>query len=168
MENLPPPAYNGLSVSQRMGEIFMEQGRRERQIWQRVLSTQEETEDLKTLAFWAQEDEAAFRLLAERMSGKQREKAQWLLETARRKKACLDGIEMLAGGRAETCKPLPPPREPPRRVLEKSYRRALRSVAGFTARIADRQFGPVFRHLAAQEEARCAAIAELLGMSAPA
>ena len=142
----------------------MEQGRREKQVWQRVLSTQEEPGDLKTLSFWAQEDEAAFRLLAERMTGKQREQAQWLLETARRKLACLDGIGMLAGERAEGRKPLPPPKEPPRRILEKGYRRSLRSAAGFTARMADRQFGPVFRHLAAQEEARCAGIAELLGM----
>lgn len=144
----------------------MEQGRRERQVWQRVLSNQEEPEDLKTLAFWAQEDEAAFRLLSERMNGKQREKAQWLLETARRKLACLDGIEILAGGRVEGRKPLPPPKEPARRILEKSYSRSLRSVMGFTARMADHRFGPVFRHLAAQEEARCAAIAELLGMTA--
>ncbi len=143
----------------------MEQGRRERQVWQRVLAGQEESGDLKTLRFWAQEDEAAFQILSERMSGKQREKAQWLLETAKRKLACLDGVGMLAGERIEGRRPLPPPKEPLRRVLEKSYRRSLRSAAGFTARMADHQFGLVFRHLAAQEEARCAAIAELLGMT---
>jgi len=147
-----------------MGENIMEQGRRERQVWQRVLAGQEEPEGLKTLRFWAQEDEAAFRFLAEQMAGKQREQAQWLLETARRKLASLNGIGVLAGEQAGGNRPLPPPREPIRRILERSYRRSLRSAAGFTARMADHQFGPVFRHLATQEEARCAGIAELLGM----
>lgn len=141
----------------------MDQEMRSRQVWQRVLNTPPEPQELKTLIYWAQEDAAAFTAVRDRTRGPQKEAAARLLEKANRTLSTLRGLEMLAGGRDSRPAPLPLPAEPVRRILEKAFRRSILSCREFTGRIGDQRFGTVFHSLAALQEENSAAIAALLG-----
>ena len=110
------------------------------------------------------EDVAACRSLARRLKGKAGEQAQELLESALKKRDILSGVAVLLGEPLGKPMALPEPREPEKRLVDRCYGRAVQSARAFTSRMADPRFGSVFRHLAVQEEARCAALAALAGM----
>ena len=160
-EKYPSAAYNDIALAERV--MGMDHRNREQQVWQRVLAGQQEQSDLKTLIFWAGEDVAACRSLTRRLKGKAGEQAQELLEGALKKRDILSGVAVLIGEPLGKPMALPEPREPEKRLVDRCYGRAVRSAQAFTSRMADPRFGSVFRYLALQEEARCAALAALAG-----
>lgn len=138
----------------------------EQQVWQRVfaqLQAQPGQEDLRMLALSAMELAAGHRLLTGLLTGSAREQAVRLWEEELANIACLKGMQRLSGGAEVTGRMPNAPKEPARRLLEKSYHRTRRAVTEYTARLADPEFGAVFQKMADREREHCAVIAELLG-----
>lgn len=134
------------------------------QVWRRVFAQPEpRQESLGPLIMAAQEQTASLRQLAGSLASG-REEAARLYQESWNTVLTLVGLERLRGANAEALKPGPQSREPARRLLEKSYRRAKQAVTEYTARSLDGECGMVFQHLARRAETHCVIIAQLLGM----
>jgi hypothetical protein len=140
----------------------------EKRVWQRVQSREisptptPRQESLKPWVPVAQENTAVFRSLQLQLIGKQWEGLRRLEGESARMVYSLRGLCLLRG---ETLRlnPIPTPKEPPRRALEKSFHRTRRLREEMEKRSTDPEFGPVFRSLAQKCDDLCAAIAEMLG-----
>lgn len=132
----------------------------EKNIWQRVAAGPKPVwngEDGKRLLREAGETEAIYRSLAARIPGGER-----LLQEQRETVACLMGIGKLAG--ISMVRPwFPGPRNSPEKLLMLAYPRTLAAIREYTARMADPQFGSVYRLLAQREEGQCLRVLTLLG-----
>lgn len=134
----------------------------EAQVWQRVMQPgpKDSGLGLKGLLFAAREQAAVCRFL---VGALQMDQARELLRREQANADCLGGILILSGQREEKRKAMTYEKEPPRRALEKYFRRARKLVTEYTARYAEPEFGEVFRILAQREGECCALAAELLG-----
>ena len=140
----------------------------ERRVWQRVQSRQEtpmpapRQENLKPWVLVAQENTAVLRSLQLQLIGKQWEGLRRLEADSSRMVQALRGI-CLMQGEAVRLHPVPTPKEPPRRALEKSFHRTRRLREEMAKRSADGEFGIVFQSLGRKCEDLCASLAEMLG-----
>ena len=137
----------------------------EQQVWQRVLAQPEQPQrdDLRGLQLSAAELAAAYRHLANTLTGRDREQAKRLYEGERANIACLRGMRVLSGAAGVKPKTMNASKEPAGKLLEKCYHRTRRAMAEYTARSVDGEFGEAFRKMARREGEHCAMIAELLG-----
>ena len=136
----------------------------EREIWQRVCARQTEGDpQLRKWMLESMEKLAAYRRLAEQLTGTARERAKQLYAGEQAALMALRGLSLLSGAGAERIRTLPPPREQTRRVLELCYHRSQQTAAEFTARSVHPEWGVVFEELAKQQREQCVMLARLLG-----
>lgn len=136
------------------------------QVWQRVTAAPApglSPGDLHSLWIPAMETAALYRSLAASLTGKQKETALLLVSEQQETVLALRGMQQLSFGRGENKKTDSPPRQTVRQLLGACYRQALAALTEYTARTIHREYGPVFRQLAAREEAHCLKILILLG-----
>lgn len=146
----------------------------ENRVWQRVHSRRQEPqtalvtqpqprrESVKPWILTAQENSAAYRSLTLQLIGRQWEPLRRMEMESTKMVQCLRGICAL---QSETVKltPLPNPQDPPRRSLEKCFRRTRRLWEEMERRSGDEECGPVYRSLARRAEDHCVTLAELIG-----
>ena len=137
---------------------------RELRVWQRVTGgPQPENGDIRPLLLAAVENASVLRQLTGLLTGKARERMRSLQEGAQRSVEALKGIQkMLSHPAGDLRSPLIP-KEPPRRLLEKSFFRTLRLMTEYTARTLEPEFGVVYQALADREREAAAVLAELMG-----
>lgn len=105
----------------------------------------------------------AYIRLARCFQGWEAASLQRLTRQARAQASCLSGIYALVTGEVPDLK-LPVPEVGPVGVsLRKCYVRAMRILVACEAHSADPEYGPVFARLAAQQQAHCAALLEIIG-----
>ena len=136
----------------------------EHRVWQRVLGPAEDMPlELKALMLESQALASGFGMLAKRAG----EDKKPLLKKLHREELgilhTLKGISRLLG-QPVSLQPLPAPREPEGRLLEKSYRKCLRLRQEYLARSAAGEFGEVFRLLGDRAEEQGIRICQVLGM----
>jgi len=137
---------------------------REDLVWQRVRNTQmPEGGDIRPLLLMAAESFAVYSHLAQVLTGRQQEAAARLRDLSRRSLQALKGVQILSGYFAGNLRTPPVPKELPRRLLEKSYHRALRQMTEYTARSLEPEFGVVYQGLGDRERKMALLTAELLG-----
>ena len=136
----------------------------ERQVWQRVRSQPEPPRgDLRALLLAAMEAAAIYRKLIGSTSGKKRETLHRLYEGQMETAACLRGIGRLSGAADTKAVNVPAPGDPAGKALEKQYHTARRTMAEYTARTVDGEFGAVYQHLADIQREQCVLLTRLLG-----
>jgi len=134
------------------------------QVWQRVFAgAPAKREDFRGLLMAAMELAALHRQLTQVLTGSPRERAKRLLEGEQTNVSSLRGMQLLSGGGMPSPKALTAPKEPARKMLEKSYHLTRRALTEYTARLADPEFGAVFGVMADRERQHCAQIAATLG-----
>ena len=137
---------------------------RETEVWQRVNGCcPPEGGDIRPLLLAAAETLGAYRQLAQLLTGGKRERMKGLLAVSRRSLEGLRGIQRMSGYPAEKLRTAAIPGESARRLLERSYHRALRQMTEYTARMLDPDYGTVFRTLADRERDAAVVLAELIG-----
>lgn len=137
---------------------------RELQIWQRVAGgPQPENGNIRPLLLAAVENAAVLRHLTGLLTGKARERMKPLQEGAQRSVEALKGVQKLLGHPAGDLRPPLIPKEPPRRLLEKSFHRTLRLMTEYSARVLDPEYGVVYQALADRERKAAAVLAEVIG-----
>lgn len=142
--------------------------KKEAQIWQRVFSQPEfRGSAVHPLLLSSMEATAAYRQLANVLTGTQKELAKRLLQEEQATFDTLRGLSRLAGKGWEEAKSLPAPKAQTGRLLETCYHRAKKAAAEYTARSAEPEFGLVFQRLAKRQGEHCALIARLLGSLKP-
>ena len=100
--------------------------------------------------------------LARRLPG--REAAlQRIARDARGHGACLEGICVLVTGAAPEVRTPAAETGTAAIVLRKCYGWAMRTLAVYEARSRDREYGPVFARLAAQQQEQCRRLLEIIG-----
>lgn len=137
-----------------------------RQVWKRVVAVPVQgmsPGDLHSLLTSAIELSALYRSLVPSLSGKQREAAQSLSARQQDTVFALRGMQLKSFGRGEPVPSAPSHLKNARRILEACYPRAKSALTEYSARAIDGEYGPVFRLLAAREEAHCLGILTLLG-----
>ena len=75
----------------------------------------------------------------------------------------LKGIQTMSGQPAGNLRPQPVPKEPVRRLLEKSFYRCGRLMTEYTARALDPDYAVVYQGLADRERETAMILAELIG-----
>ena len=137
----------------------------QQQIWQRVRSPESPRvgPDLHALALAAGETEAALGRAAGYLGGSLRQQTLALAREAGEEVAALRGIHWLSSGKALPRKSMHAPGGNARELLRLCYFRCLQAQGEYTARTLEPQFGGIFQSLARQNQARCLAIARLLG-----
>ena len=137
---------------------------RELQVWQLVAAgPKPEGGDIRPLLLAAAESAAVYRHLMGLLTGKSRERIKTLYRGAWRSLEALKGIQLMSGHPAGNLRTPPIPRELPRRLLEKSFHRALGQMTEYTARTLDPEFGVIWQGLADRERETVMILAELIG-----
>ena len=137
---------------------------RQLQVWQRVAAgPQPQGGDLRPMLLNAAETVAVYRHLLGQMQGKPRQQIKQLLQMAQNTLHCLRGIQSMSGYPAGNLRTPPVPKELPRRLLEKSFHRAGRQIAEYTARTLDPEFGTVWQGLADREREAVMLLAQMIG-----
>ena len=132
---------------------------RELQVWQRVgEGPRRSGEDIRPLLLLAWEQASVLRQL-----NPARQRMRSVSEEARRSVEALKGIAVMSGQTVSPLQPVPIPKEPARRQLEKCFHRSNRLMTEYTARSLDPEFGVVFQQLADRERKTAAVLAELVG-----
>lgn len=136
----------------------------EQRVWQRVHGGQEAQEpSLQALAAAERSAAAVYLMLSRSAQGSRKEKLRKLYQRDKAHGECLKGMQLCAAGTPLSARPAPPVPERPEIALRKCYAGCLRAAAQYESRAADPEYGPVFAHLARQEQENCAMILELLG-----
>jgi hypothetical protein len=140
----------------------------EKRVWQRVQSRQStpaplpRQESLKPWILVAQETTAVLRALQLQLIGKQWDGLRQLECDSARIVHTLRGISAMQG-QIVRLSPIPTPKEPPRRALEKSFHRTRRIREELERRFQEEEYGLVFRNLAGKCDELCTSLAELIG-----
>lgn len=108
-------------------------------------------------------DATTYLALSRQMTGKESVLLRRLFDEEQAHAACLKGIYTLITGSRPTVRTTPPEKEPIEVTLRKCYGREMRCLAAYEERSGDREYGPVFARLAAQERDHCKLVLELLG-----
>ena len=136
----------------------------EAQVWSRVMGPPEaQREDVRSLLLTAWEAASVYRHLTGLLAGKTRDQVKKLQDRATESVAALKGLQLLSGDRSGKLLPVPIPKEPARRLLEKSFFRAKQLMTEYTARALDPEYGAVYQQLADRERENSILIAQLLG-----
>ena len=137
-----------------------------RRVWQRVQAAQPPSEpqaELDGLIAGAQTAKATYLRLAQQGLTAEAPVLKKLAEKKQAQAACLNGMRVLSAGHRHTA-PLPPARkEPPMTVLRRCRASEVRALREYELRIADRDHGPVWAELAAEQRQLCRTLLELIG-----
>lgn len=136
-------------------------------VWQRVRgensSGQSAGDSLLSLITGEMADATTYLALSRQMTGKESMILRRLFEEEQAHAACLKGIYTLINGSRPVVRTIPPEKESAEITLRKCYGREMRCLAAYEERSSDREYGPVFARLAAQERDHCRLVLELLG-----
>ena len=135
-------------------------------VWQRVQAEQPQMATASQLQEMLEEewlDATTYLQLARQFQGPIREKLQRMGKDEQTHAACLKGIYTLTTGGhpAQKTKQMPP--ESPQTILRRCYGREMRCLAAYEALSGDKEYGPVFAQLAAEEREHCKNILHLIG-----
>ena len=121
--------------------------------------------DLRQLLLAEEMAAAAYIQLSRRVKGREAARLEQLARESRAHAACLEGICVLVTGEAPEIRV--PAAEPGPMItpLRKCYGMAMRALVTYEARTGDREYGPVFARLAAQQREQCRTILEIIGMT---
>ena len=133
-------------------------------VWERVQATAQPKEQ-GLLAMIAREwtDAATYLQLSRRFQGKDSAALRKMYEEEQAHTACLKGIYTLITGTRPVIKAAPPADQDPEVILRRCYGQEMQGLVEYEARSADKEYGPVFARLAAQERDHCRIILELIG-----
>lgn len=136
-------------------------------VWQRVRGQngggQPTGDSLLSLIAGEMTDATTYLALSRQMSGKESVVLRRLFEEEQSHTACLKGIYTLLTGSRPVVRTVPPEKESAEIILRKCYGREMRCLAAYEERAGDRDYGPVFAKLAAQEREHCKLVLELIG-----
>lgn len=133
-------------------------------VWQRVQQTGQ-TQKQGLLAMIAREwtDAATYLQLSRRFQGKDSATLRRMYEEEQAHTACLKGIYTLITGTPPVVKAVPRVDQDPEITLRRCYGEEMQCLADYEAQSEDKEYGPVFARLAAQEREHCRMILELIG-----
>ena len=123
----------------------------------------EDGQDLRALLLAEEMLADACSRLARLTSGREAATLQHIARDARGHGACLEGICVLVTGEAPQLRTPEAEVGPAAAVLRRCYGWAMRTLAVYEARSRDREYGPVFARLAAQQQEQCRRLLELIG-----
>lgn len=135
-------------------------------VWQRVQGQTPAPPDaasLLTMITQEQEDSVIYLHLSRQFSGKEAAALRQIAFEERSHAACLRGIYALQTGKKPALHTPPAPRENRQVLLRHCYGREMQSLAQYKARANDPEHGHIFSRLAAQEQAHCHILLNLLG-----
>lgn len=137
---------------------------KELQVWQRVMEGPSPVQqDIRPLLLSAWESAAVYRHLLPALTGKQRVRMKVLHDRALQSVDMLKGIQSMSGNPVGKLQHPPIPKEPVRRLLEKSFYRSRNLIIEYTARSPEAEYGMVYQALADQERQTAAALSALIG-----
>lgn len=136
----------------------------EKRVWERVRGEAPQ-QSLQALATSEKAAAAVFQRLARMAQGPEKTQLRLLAEESRRHERILRGIHCLTSGKALSIRTAAPAADPAPVALRKCYATALRAARAYADRTGDPEYGPVFGAMAAREQAHCAVILEILGMT---
>ena len=133
-------------------------------VWERVQATNQPKEQ-GLLGMIAREwtDATTYLQLSRRFQGKDSATLRRMYEEEQGHAACLKGIYTLITGTRPVVKAAPPAAQDPETVLRRCYGQEMQCLAEYETRSQDKEYGPVFARLAAQEREHCRMILELIG-----
>ncbi len=134
----------------------------EKRVWERVRG-EAQPPSLQVLAAAEKASAAVYLRLARLAQGPEKALLRQLFERERRHGQLLGGIHLLTTDKALSVRTAAPAADSMGVALRKCYAAALKAVAEYERRSQDREYGPAFTHLAAQEREHCAMLLELLG-----
>ena len=138
-------------------------------VWQRVQGEKKEgqpspaTENLPALIMEQLQLSNAYRLLADRMHGKDGAVLIRLAREANAQAVCMKGIVTLINGFAPRSAGAPQQQSNTDTVLRRCYGAELRLLKAYENRSGDAEYGPVFDRLAARGREHCCTLLELIG-----
>ncbi len=140
----------------------------QKRVWQRVQSREGGEmpplgqDNLRPWLTLAQENAAAYQSLSRQFTGREAERLRRLYQQSQSCAAGILGVCRLRGEQVRQGN-FQPPKEPPRKTLEKCYHRERRLWEGLRQMLTDGEYGLVFDRLAQGAQERSLLVAELLG-----
>ncbi len=134
----------------------------EKRIWERVWG-ENQPQSLQVLAAAEKANAAVYLRLARMAQGPEKAMLRQLFERERRHGQLLGGIHLLTTDKALSVRTASPAADPMGVALRKCYATTLKAIAEYERHSQDREYGPAFAQLAAQEREHCVMLLELLG-----
>ena len=138
-------------------------------VWERVLKREDlaplepRKTDLTPLVLSAQELAGFYHAAARQLGGRDGDLVRGLLRQQKGMAACLKGVCRMRTGAVPAVERPSLSQDAPEALLRRCYEQKLRAVNQYGSRSSDPQFGPVFAHLARQEQEHCRLLLEILG-----
>ena len=135
-------------------------------VWQRVHSNPPAMESEQVLPAMIREELANSALyihLARKLGMPHSQVLQQIARQELAHSACLKGICRMRTGAVPAVERPSLSQDAPEALLRRCYEQKLRAVNQYGSRSSDPQFGPVFAHLARQEQEHCRLLLEILG-----
>lgn len=135
----------------------------EQRVWQRVMGERNHQDrELKTLAMEAQEAISQYRMLQKSRMESHRELGRKLYAAEWENLACLKGMHYLQTGTVMKLMIAPVLPLDAKQVMRR-YHAACRTLAEYTSRSAQQEWGTVFRAMADRQAGQCDRLCQLLG-----
>lgn len=135
-------------------------------VWQRVQSAQLPTAsqtEPEGLIIRANMAKAIYLKLAQQGLSNEAPVLRKLAEKKQGQIACLKGMRLLSAGRPITAVPPPASKETPLAALRRCFSIEAHALREYELHTPDREYGPVWADLAAEQRQLCRALLELLG-----
>ena len=123
----------------------------------------EDGRDLRALLLAQETAARTYSALVRQLPERCRRTLEQLIRESQAHRACLEGICLLVTGEVPQIRASPSLCGATAATLRQCYGKAMRMLVTYEARQQDPEYGPVFRRMAAQQQAHCQAILELLG-----
>ncbi len=134
----------------------------EKRVWERVRG-EAQSPSLQVLAAAEKANAAVYLRLARLAQGPEKALLRQLFERERRHGQLLGGIHLLTTDKALSVRTASPAADSMGVALRKCYAATLKAIAEYERHSQDREYGPAFAQLAAQEQEHCIMLLELLG-----
>jgi len=134
----------------------------EKAVWQRV-AAQGAPLDIGRRLEEEWMDSVLYLHLSKQFSGREQRLLYGMFQQEQAHIACLRGICAINTGSLPKMQVPAVPKETVQELLRRSYGREMRCLAAYESRKADPAYGPVFTHLAAQEQEHCATVLQIFG-----
>ena len=140
------------------------------QIWKRVRSQAPDPHSSAAMQAMITEertDAVIYLTLSRTLPGRNGVLLRQMSEQEQSHIACLKGIYALITGEKAAMPRIFPPAQSPEITLRSCYGREMRSLAAYESRSSDPEYGPVFAHMALQEQEHCRKLLEIIGSLKP-
>ncbi|MBE6982781.1 MAG: hypothetical protein E7435_00620 [Ruminococcaceae bacterium] len=143
----------------------MEVSQKAREVWQRVQgeAVPYSLQQLPQMIAEEKQDAATYLYLSHRFGGKEGAMLRRMFEEEQTHVTCLRGIYRMVSGERCSLHTAPAEVDEPSIALRKCYGREMRCLAAYEALSGDKEYGPVFAQLAAEEREHCKNILHLIG-----